>query len=189
MSADPSIRLSKALSLLLRHEPGRFGVALDGAGWAEIAAIVVGLRSAGVEVDEESIRDVVRRSDKQRFATSDDGLRIRASQGHSVDVDVGLEPREPPHVLYHGTVVRFLASIRERGLVSKERQHVHLSADVDLARDVGARRGDPVLLEIDARAMAADRHVFYVSANGVWLTRRVPPQYVSERDTPRRSSS
>lgn len=126
----------------------------------------------------EELLDIVTHSDKQRFAISTDGLRIRANQGHSVEVDLALMPIEPPAVLFHGTVARFLDAIEREGLRAGERTHVHLSADVETAKKVGARRGAPVILEVDAAAMHRAGLEFFRSANGVWLTAAVPPQYL-----------
>src|SRR6185436_5896514 len=133
----PLVRVSKFLSLVLRHDPGRIGLQLDAAGWAEVDELIAAAARGGVEFDRETLARVVAGNDKQRFALTPDGRRIRANQGHSVRVDLGLEPRTPPEVLYHGTAARFVDSIRESGLHAARRTHVHLSADVETARKVG----------------------------------------------------
>jgi putative RNA 2'-phosphotransferase len=127
---------------------------------------------------EAELKQVVADSDKQRFALSDDGTLIRANQGHSVAVDLDLEPLTPPDVLYHGTVAKFLDAIREKGLLKGKRHHVHLSGDKATASNVGSRRGKPVILTIESNRMHALGLMFYLSKNGVWLTDHVPPEYI-----------
>ncbi len=178
---------SKFLSLILRHEPARFGVALDGSGWASVESILAVLASNGHAIGRTGLESIVRASDKQRFALSDDGTKIRANQGHSVDVELGLAQLAPPDVLYHGTVERFLASIRACGLIKGRRHHVHLSADIDTARTVAGRRGAPVVLVVRAAAMAEAGYAFFRSANGVWLTEQVPPAFLDTLDPGRLS--
>ena len=129
-------------------------------------------------MSREELERLVRESDKQRYAFSTDGTKIRANQGHSVPVDLRLPPAEPPATLYHGTVEKFMASIESVGLTAQARHHVHLSADRHTAFKVGSRRGKVVMLEIDARAMRQAGHEFFVSDNGVWLTESVPPAYL-----------
>ncbi len=170
--------ISRFLSLVLRHKPEVIGIALDAQGWVDVDVLLAALRAHGRSVTREELERVVATSDKKRFAL--EGDRIRAHQGHSVDVDLDLRPEAPPPRLYHGTVARFVESIRREGLVRGQRHHVHLSADVATAKSVGGRRGAPVVLEVDAAAMARDGHVFYRSANGVWLTDHVPPAYLSQ---------
>lgn len=179
MDVDPLTRASKALSQLLRHDPARFAVTLDHAGWADVAAVVGGLRAAGFDVDRGAITTIVATDEKGRYALSPDGSRVRATQGHSVAVDLDLVPTTPPDVLYHGTVQRFVASIHRDGLLPRARRFVHLSATKDAAVEVGRRRGTPVVLVIDAAAMHRDGIALRVSENGVWLTDRVPPEYIS----------
>jgi putative RNA 2'-phosphotransferase len=133
----------------------------------------------GIRLTHERINHVVATSDKQRFAISDDGLRIRANQGHSITVDLGLEATEPPHLLYHGTTTRNLAAIRQQGLIKGNRQHVHLSQSVETATTVGKRYGRPVVLTIQAGRMHRDGFNFFQSANGVWLTDHIPAAYIS----------
>jgi putative RNA 2'-phosphotransferase len=177
MSKDRTLRTSKFLSLVLRHQPEKIGIALDSAGWVGVRELLDALARHGSPVTEAELRHLVETSDKKRFAFSEDGLRVRASQGHSVAVDLGYQPATPPAVLFHGTVARFLPSIRTAGLVKGKRHHVHLSRDVETATKVGDRRGRAIVLTIDAAAMARDGRAFYVSANGVWLTDHVPAEY------------
>ena len=179
MTEDRSrVRASRWLSLVLRHDPGTFGVALDSAGWTPVDALLAAAGRAGIPLDDASLRRVVEENDKRRFSLSEDGRMIRASQGHSVEVDLGLEPVEPPAVLFHGTATRFLDSIRREGLIPGSRRHVHLSADEGTATAVGSRHGRPAVLRVDAARMHAEGHRFFRSANGVWLTVRVPAEYL-----------
>lgn len=171
---------SKFLSLVLRHEPEKIGLVLDAQGWANVNELLQKLAAHGQTLDHAGLQHIVATCNKQRFALGDDGQRIRANQGHSVTVDLGLVPVEPPQWLYHGTVPRFVGSIREQGLRAGERQHVHLSLDRETAHQVGARRGAPVILSVHAGRMHAEGHVFYRSANGVWLTDHVPPKYIAD---------
>ena len=181
MDAARAKRTSKLLSLALRHEPSALDLRLDEAGWADVTAVLDALSAKGETVTRDDLEAIVRTSDKQRFALSEDGSRIRANQGHSIDVDLGLVPSEPPERLFHGTVDRFLPSIRASGLLRGERQHVHLSADRETAKIVAKRRkGEAVLLGVRAAEMRRDGLLFYLSANGVWLTEHVPPRYLDE---------
>lgn len=176
---DPSlVRLSKFLSLVLRHEPETIGLALDPNGWVAVDELLAAAAKAGTPIAPESLRQVVATNDKKRFAFSEDGLRIRASQGHSVEVDLDLPPSVPPDVLFHGTATRFLDPIRAEGLRAQSRQHVHLSPDEATAVKVGMRHGKPVVLRVHAGRMHQAGHVFFLSANGVWLTAAVPPDYL-----------
>ena len=175
------VRISKFLSLVLRHEPEKAGLTLDPNGWVGVDEMLAGAARAGVRISPEVLRTVVETNDKKRFAFSEDGLRIRASQGHSVEVDLDLAPVVPPEVLYHGTATRFLDSIRAQGLLRQERRHVHLSGDEATAVKVGSRHGKPVVLRVRAGAMHSDGHLFFLSANGVWLTETVPPAYLEFR--------
>ncbi len=172
------ISLSKFLSLVLRHQPQRLGLTLDAAGWVDVELLLSACAAAGRKVTRPELQRMVRDNDKQRFVFSEDGQQIRASQGHSVAVQLDYEPSAPPTVLYHGTVDRFVAAIRREGLLKRSRHHVHLSANRQVAEQVGSRRGRPVVLQIKAEAMAAAGFVFYLSTNGVWLTEHVPPTYL-----------
>jgi putative RNA 2'-phosphotransferase len=184
-----STRISKFLSLVLRHEPERIGIVLDSAGWTDVSALLEAAAAHGVVLTPAELEQIVATSDKQRFALSPDGARIRANQGHSVEVELALAPAPPPELLYHGTVERVLHGIRELGLLKRERHHVHLSADVVTANAVGGRRGKPVVLAIRASEMAAAGHVFFRTANGVWLVEHVPPAFITFPDSPARHSA
>jgi putative RNA 2'-phosphotransferase len=173
-----AIRHSKFLSLVLRHDPALIGITLDDAGWTDIAALLAGCAGHGVAISRDELAQIVAASDKQRFAVSRDGQRIRANQGHSVEVELGFAPTAPPRHLYHGTIEAALASIRTQGLIKGARHHVHMSIDEETAARVGGRRGKPVILVVRAAEMVADGHVFFRSENGVWLTDHVPPQYL-----------
>ncbi len=173
---------SKFLSFVLRHRPDAVGITLDEAGWVDVEALLRGCAENGRPLTRGELEEVVATNTKRRFALSEDGRRIRANQGHSVEVELGYEPAEPPDVLFHGTVARLLPSIREHGLLPMDRHHVHLSADEVTAKAVGARRGKPVVLRIDARRMRADGHRFYRTPNGVWLTEAVPTVFISGMD-------
>ncbi|MEU5532999.1 RNA 2'-phosphotransferase [Streptomyces sp. NPDC020362] len=176
MDERRTVKVSKYLSKHLRHQPERIGLSLDAGGWVEIDTLIAAAAAHGFRFSREELDHVVAVNDKQRFAI--EGTRIRASQGHSVDVDLGLPPATPPPYLYHGTVAAYLDAIRTEGLKPMNRHAVHLSADRETATRVGARRGRPVVLSVDAGAMHRDGHVFHRSANGVWLTQAVPPRYL-----------
>ncbi|MFD7131077.1 RNA 2'-phosphotransferase [Streptomyces sp. NPDC059894] len=175
------VKVSKYLSKHLRHRPERIGLRLDDGGWVEIETLIAAAAAHGFPITRDELDHVVAANDKKRFAV--EGTRIRASQGHSVEVDLGLPPATPPPFLYHGTVDRFLDAIRAEGLRPMNRHDVHLSPDRETATRVGARRGRPVVLSVDAEAMHRDGHVFHVSANGVWLTKAVPPRYLRFPET------
>jgi putative RNA 2'-phosphotransferase len=178
MTEKETIRTSKFLSLVLRHEPERVGLKLGDAGWIDVEELLQAVNQHGTPLTLDQVKHVVATSDKKRFAFSDDGRRIRASQGHSVEVDLQYEPQTPPDLLYHGTATRFLDSIRKEGLKRMERHHVHLSAETNITLQVGARHGKPVLLTIRAGEMTRAGHVFFRSANGVWLVDQVPVQFI-----------
>lgn len=179
MNERDRVRLSKLLSYHLRHDPGGLGLTLEPGGWAPVEAVLAGCARKGVRVGVAELREVVASSDKQRFALDPDGTKIRANQGHSVDVDLQLRPTEPPAILYHGTGERAVAAILREGLRKQQRHHVHLSSDVDTARKVGARHGRPAVLRVDAAAMRAEGVQFFRADNGVWLVDHVPPRYLS----------
>ncbi|PKQ31275.1 MAG: RNA 2'-phosphotransferase [Actinobacteria bacterium HGW-Actinobacteria-2] len=179
MNESRRTSISKFLSLVLRHSPETVGISLDAQGWVGVDELLAACGQHGRSISRAELDEVVAISPKRRFAFSEDGRRIRASQGHSVSVDLGYEPSDPPAVLYHGTVARALEAIREDGLRPMQRHHVHLSADIATALSVGGRRGAPVVLVIDAAAMSAAGIAFFVSANGVWLTEHVPSRFIS----------
>jgi putative RNA 2'-phosphotransferase len=175
---------SRFLSLVLRHQPEELGIELDDAGWVDVDVLLTALAAHGRKTSRQELERIVATNNKQRFAFSDDGARIRASQGHSVDVELGYVASQPPAILYHGTVARFLESIRHQGLDKRSRHHVHLSATIETAINVGGRRGPPVILEVAAARMAIAGHAFFVSENGVWLTESVPPEFLRELANP-----
>jgi putative RNA 2'-phosphotransferase len=176
MDAARVVKVSKFLSLVLRHDPGRIGIALDEGGWADVDELIAACAARGRRFSRAELDHVVATNNKKRFALSEDGRRIRASQGHSIPVELGLAAAEPPAVLYHGTAAATVPLIMRDGLWPMGRQDVHLSADVETAVRVGARHGRPVVLEVDAAGLAATGHEFRLSANGVWLTDAVPPE-------------
>ncbi|MYY04993.1 MULTISPECIES: RNA 2'-phosphotransferase [unclassified Streptomyces] len=176
MDERRTIKVSKYLSRHLRHQPERIGITLDAHGWVPIDELLHAAARHHFPVTRAELDRVVLSNDKQRFAV--EGDRIRASQGHTVDVDLGLPPAEPPAYLYHGTVGRALDAIRAEGLRPMNRTHVHLSPDRETATRVGARRGRPVVLSVDAGAMHRAGHTFHVSANGVWLASAVPAEFL-----------
>lgn len=169
---------SKFLSLVLRHKPSTIGLELDAAGWANIDELLAKSTLAKHALSRAMLEEIVQTSDKKRFAISDDGLRIRANQGHSVDVELGLPPVAPPARLYHGTATRFLDAILAEGLSKRQRHHVHLSESRETATTVGGRYGQPVLLAVDSLRMSAEGYQFFRSENNVWLTDHVPAVYL-----------
>lgn len=170
-------KVSKFLSYVLRHCPEDIGLTLDSEGWASVQELVK-KSPFKLNLTQELIEKVVITNDKKRFKLSDDGLSIRANQGHSVNVDLKLREQEPPVKLYHGTASRFLDSIKLKGLKSGQRHHVHLSTNLATAKAVGQRYGKPIILKIDARKMYKQGHKFFLSINNVWLTDFVPPKFL-----------
>jgi putative RNA 2'-phosphotransferase len=170
------VRVSKFLSKHLRHKPHEIGLTLDEAGWADIDELLTACARNGMRITRADLEHVVASNNKQRFAL--EGNRIRANQGHTVEVDLGLAAGQPPELLYHGTVAANLAGIRAEGLRPMGRHHVHLSSDVDTATRVGSRRGKPIVLTVQAEAMHQAGYGFSVSANGVWLVAEVPPRFL-----------
>ena len=179
MNRKERIRISKRLSLVLRHRPDKIGLTLDQSGWVRIADLLEAFRKSGMRLTREDLQYVVDHCDKQRFTISEDGQRIRASQGHSIDVELGYEPVAPPAVLFHGTAEKNLGAILEKGIVKRRRHHVHLSQDFATAVRVGQRHGKPVVLQINASEMRIDGFLFFCSENGVWLVEHVPPRYIT----------
>ncbi|NTU80463.1 MAG: RNA 2'-phosphotransferase [Chloroflexales bacterium] len=179
MTDNKLTRISKTLSYHLRHRPDELGLTLEPGGWVTVDDLLAALARKGKAVSRTELDEVVARNPKRRLAFDATGTRIRASQGHSVDVDLELEPMTPPAVLYHGTSEPAIAAIEREGLKRMRRHHVHLSADLATARNVGARHGPPVVLVVDTAAMHAAGSVFYRSANGVWLVDTVPPAFLS----------
>ncbi len=179
MSSHNFNEISKFLSYVLRHEPDSIGLHLDSEGWADIECLIAGAVRSGRSLTFETIRDIVATSDKKRFTLSEDGLRIRAAQGHSATgVSLKHEEKTPPEYLYHGTATRFLESILAQGLISAARHHVHLSGDSETAMAVGKRHGKPVVLRVGARLMHQQGYKFYQAENGVWLVSDVPVEAI-----------
>ena len=174
--------LSKFLSLILRHEPEAIGLRLDEQGWADVDELIAKAVAHGKRYDRALLQQLVRDNDKQRFKLSDDGRRIRANQGHSIDIDLALAPLAPPSSLYHGTATRHADAIRAEGLRKQSRQHVHLSSDRDTAFKVGGRHGRPVVLHVRAGEMHARGAAFYRADNGVWLTDAVAAEFIDWPD-------
>lgn len=174
-----AVRLSKRFSYVLRHAPRSIGLTLDEAGWVDVDVLLAALAAHGSRVTRDELARLVASSDKQRFALDAAGTRIRASQGHSVPVELGYLPQTPPPVLFHGTPVRNVAAILQQGLRPGRRHAVHLSPDQVTAREVGRRRGRCAVLRVDAAALATGGTEFSRSANGVWLVPAVPPQYLT----------
>ncbi len=172
--------LSKFLSYVLRHAPDSIGLQLDAEGWTDVVALIEKAQAAGKPIDHGTLTEIVATSDKKRFTLSEDGKSIRAAQGHSIDVDLGIEPQTPPDTLFHGTAVKSLGAITTEGLKAGKRTKVHLSADEETARRVGQRHGKPVVLLIDTKAMRDQGFLFWRADNGVWLTDHVPPQFLKE---------
>jgi putative RNA 2'-phosphotransferase len=170
--------LSKFLSYVLRHDPQAIALELDANGWADVDDLIAKAQAAGKPLDRNTLLTIVETSDKKRFTLSDDGSRIRAAQGHSIEVDLDLHPMIPPAMLYHGTAATNIETILSEGLKPGERQKVHLALDEHTAEVVGQRHGKPVVLRIDAAGMHAHGLAFWRADNGVWLTDHVPPQFL-----------
>jgi putative RNA 2'-phosphotransferase len=173
-------RASKYMALLLRHNPSAGNLVLDSEGWTPVQELLGALQRGGNDVTLDGLKVIVASDAKGRYSFSQDGLRIRANQGHSAaGITLTFERAEPPAVLYHGTIASAVDAIMREGLSRMHRHHVHLSGDLETAKKVGGRRGKPVVLKVDAARMRSDGHVFYRSANGVWLVDVVPPEYLS----------
>ncbi|WP_028776912.1 RNA 2'-phosphotransferase [Shimazuella kribbensis] len=174
---------SKFLSLILRHQPELIGLKLDKNGWVSVSQLLAGCAKHGKPLTMEELQFIIDTNNKKRFAFDEQKLRIRASQGHSINVDLGYEPTSPPPILYHGTSTQHVANILKNGLIKKSRHHVHLSLSKDTAWDVGKRHGSPVILTINAYQMEKDGYHFFLSDNGVWLTDHVPSLYIDSKKT------
>lgn len=172
-------KTSKFLSYILRHHPEAIGIQLDEQGWVDVDQLLKAMRQSGYKVSFGLLQEVVFSNDKQRFAFSAEGDRIRANQGHSVNIDLALEVQLPPQILYHGTAQKCLEKIQAEGLKKMQRHHVHLSPTLKLAKAVGQRHGKVVVLGIAARTMHMKNYQFFLSKNGVWLTDYVPPEFMS----------
>ena len=180
LNEKDTTRISKFLSLVLRHQPETIGLQLDENGWATVADLLPKMAEHKMPVSLEELQQVVATNAKKRFAFNADGLKIRASQGHSIEVELDLPQQVPPATLYHGTGEKWVASILANGLGKRSRQHVHLSADTATAIAVGKRHGKPVIFKVAAALMQADGFTFYLSENGVWLTDAVPAKYLRQ---------
>lgn len=170
-------KLSKFISLVLRHKPQAAHITLDEHGWADVKELLNGINDTGRKIDMAVLEEIVATDNKQRYSFNQDKTLIRANQGHSVSVDVELKEQEPPGILYHGTAARFVGNIRNEGLKPMGRLYVHLSKDVETALKVGKRHGEPVVLKVHSGEMHRDGYKFYLSENGVWLTKRVNVEY------------
>lgn len=173
-------RLSKFISMILRHKPEAIGITLDEHGWADVDELIKGINETGEEIEfsKDTLETIVKTDKKQRYSFSQDKTLIRANQGHSIPVDVELEKKEPPKVLYHGTGVKSVKAIQEQGLLPMERLYVHLSIDIKTATNVGKRHDTPVIFQVNAEQMQKDGYDFFQSVNGVWLTKEVPAKYL-----------
>ena len=182
MDQKSLVRISKYLSLHLRHQPERIGLELEPGGWVEVEDLLEACATHNMAITHDELYEVVRQNDKQRFAFDDSGKRIRANQGHSVEVDLQLDPRVPPAVLLHGTGQQFIFDILQQGLLKMSRHHVHLTEAEATALKVGRRKGKPVILEIDAAGLHGSGRLFYLTANAVWLVDEVPPAFLKVRE-------
>ena len=170
--------ISKFLSLVLRHKPQEIGLLMDANGWVNVDELIEKCNKNKTSLDFETLEEIVITSDKQRFAFNDDYTKIRANQGHTVNVDLEFEVTRPIEFLYHGTVEKYIESIKSNGLQKMQRLHVHLSKDLETAIKVGSRRGKPIILKIYALKMHENGHEFFLSKNGVWLGNEVPAMYI-----------
>lgn len=174
-----NVKIGKFMSFVLRHNPESIGVQLDENGWADVDELIVGMNKAGYNVDFLKIEEIVETNNKQRYSFNADKSKIRANQGHSINVDVELKESKPPKILYHGTADKYLKNIMQSGLQKQNRLYLHLSADKETATKVGKRHGNPVILIIEAQEMFEKGYKFYLSKNGVWLTDNVPVEFIS----------
>ena len=174
-------KISKFLSLILRHQPETINIMPDENGWVNVDELIQKSNTAGVKLDVDILKHVVATNNKKRFAFNESHDKIRASQGHSIEVELGYEPQVPPKILYHGTTIRNMESILSTGLEKRQRQHVHLSKDTETAIKVAIRHGKPLILEVAALQMHHDGFKFFLSENGVWLTDSVPAQYLKQQ--------
>lgn len=175
---NSDIRLGKFISLILRHNPEIIGIKLDEHGYADVDELIDGVNKSGKEIDFETLERIVRENEKNRYSFNEDKSKIRANQGHSIKVDLGLKEVIPPEILYHGTAERFLESIKEKGILKMCRQYVHLSKDKETAINVGKRHGKPIVACIDTQAMVKDGYKFYISQNKVYLCDDIKWKYI-----------
>lgn len=174
-----NVKVGKYLALILRHKPEIIGITLDSNGWARVDEVIAGI-SKTMPINMEILEDIVKNDNKQRFSFNEDKTLIRANQGHSINVDVELQEKIPPDILYHGTGIKHVESINKQGLLPMTRLYVHLSKDIETAINVGKRHGKPYIYIINCKAMVSDGYKFYLSVNGVWLTKEVPIKYLSK---------
>lgn len=170
--------MGKFISLVLRHKPEIIGIKLDEHGWANVAELINGMNKVGKLIDLNTLKIIVAENDKQRYSFNENKTKIRANQGHSIDVDIELKLCEPPEYLYHGTASRFLDNIIKQGIKKQSRQYVHLSRDIQTAAKVGARHGLPIVLRVYSKNMFNNGYKFYISQNEVYLTDNVPSKYI-----------
>ena len=183
MISDKQItHISKFLSLVLRHQPETIGIQLDQSGWTDITELIEKSNNYGIKFDREILDHIVATNSKKRFAFNDTLDKIRASQGHSIKIELGYTNQKPPEILFHGTGEKFVQSILEIGLEKRTRQHVHLSSDLNTAIKVGQRHGKPFVFKVFAEQMYSDNFLFFISENGVWLTDNVPTKYLKRND-------
>ncbi|HML64801.1 MULTISPECIES: RNA 2'-phosphotransferase [Dysgonomonas] len=180
MTEQDKKRIGKFLSLVLRHDPDKIGLELDEQGWANVKDMIDKCKKYRYHFSMEDLIEIVETNDKQRYSFNEKRNKIRANQGHSINIDLALSPVEPPEFLYHGTATRFLSSIMEQGIIKGSRQHVHLSKDKETATKVGSRHGKVIVLTIMTGKMHKDGILFYQSDNGVWLTDYVDVKYISK---------
>lgn len=179
MSSKELTRISKVLSLVLRHQPELIGIEPDQHGWVDVKLLIQQMNIHNIVVDRALLDHVVETNSKKRFTFSDNGEQIRASQGHSIAVELGYVAQVPPDILFHGTAEKSVESIENTGLEKRDRQHVHLSQDLQTARQVGGRHGKPVVFMVQASMMHQAGYLFYLSDNNVWLTDHVPVQFLA----------
>jgi putative RNA 2'-phosphotransferase len=172
------VKISKFLSLILRHQPEVVGLSLEENGWVSVHKLIEACGDYGKSFTFDELREVVETNNKKRFSFNEEGTKIRANQGHSLEVKIEFEKRTPPKILYHGTAEKNVKGIFAEGLKKMSWHHVHLSADIETARQVGMRYGKPIIFLIDTEKMLAKGFDFYVSANGVWLVETVPPKFL-----------
>lgn len=177
------IHISKFLSLVLRHQPEKIDIQLDPNGWTDINELIEKVNNFGIQFDKEILYHIVATNSKKRFALNDALDKIRASQGHSIDIELGYTNQQPPEFLYHGTGEKTVQSILETGLEKRNRQHVHLSNDIETALKVGQRHGKPFIFKVFAEEMYNNNFQFYLSDNGVWLTEHVPAKYLKQNNS------
>lgn len=175
-------KIGRFLSLVLRHDPTSIGLSLDSEGWAKIDDLLTCLKLKGKKLTREGLQAIVEAS-QQRFSLSEDGESVRASQGHSINIDIKLTPQSPPEVLYHSTCARFMDSIESKGLSKMSRQHVQLCGDIRSAHEIGRKHRKPIILEVASRLMESHGFKFFRSEDGVWLTEAVPPDYLNGQIT------